>query len=254
MRSVTAMMLGGTAGLLMGCSEQPSPGCQVQDGPWHVVYLLKNPAQAGSSCGGLTSDTFGVYKFLVPASEDPRTPSSMALRPQAAVSLATYVDAAGVRQPRVDLTPPADPTSPTDPTGALQASRGATALSTSFPNEPDAQDVCRVPSFSRISLAARAVTDGSGAALPAQTVDYQFSDVYLYSSPSAPGVLFRGALVFGDGACTAEYQVLGLSPAVPCTTDAQCRDPATGINPEVDAVCLQGGCAPNPQTLTLFDE
>ena len=254
MRSVTAILLGSTAGLLGGCAEQPSPGCQVQDGAWHVAYVLKNPAEASTSCGALTSDTFGVYKYLVPASEDPRMPSTMALRPQAAVSLATYLDSAGTRLPRVELTPPADPANPTDPIGALQASRLATALSTSFPNEPDAQDACRVPSFSRISIAARAVTDGSGAALPAQTVDYQFSDVYLYSSPSAPGVLFRGSLVFGDGNCTAEYRVLGLSPAVPCTTDAECRNPATGINRELDVVCLNGGCAPNPTTRTLFGE
>ena len=253
MRMATAMALLGTVGALSGCStQQPSPGCQVQDGFWRITYLLKTPTGTPRSCETLTSDYLGVYKYVIPASVDPQTPASIALRPLAAVSLATYVDTTGTRRSRVALTPPVDPSSPTDPTGSLQASGLANALSTSFPSLPDAQDVCLAPSFSRITIAAQAEADAFGGPLPAQTVDYQFSNVAVYSSPAAPGVEFEGSLVFGDGTCTAEYRVLGLSPAVACGTTDDCRAPAAGINPDLDVVCLNGGCTPNPDKTLPF--
>ncbi|WNG20933.1 hypothetical protein [Cystobacter fuscus] len=252
MQMATLMVLVGTAGGLSGCAvQQPSPGCQIQDGLWQVAYIPKHPVDVSRSCETLTADQFGVFKYMLPVSEDPQAPASVALRPLAAVALTTYIDTTGTRRPRVTLSPPADPSSPTDPTGSLRASALATALS-AFSQEPDDRDVCLAPSFSRISIEAQAVADASGGPLPARTVDYQFSNVSVYSSPSAPGTTFEGSLVFGDGSCTAEYRVLGLSPAVPCGTTDDCRNPALGINPELDVVCLNGGCSPNPARTIPF--
>lgn len=256
MRITTALTLLGAAGLMAGCSvQQPSPGCQIQDGEWQAAYFLKNPADASKSCGGLTGESIGVFKYLTPTSikVDSPTPPVIAIRPEMAVDLANYTNSAGKLRPRVTLNPPADPSSPTDPTGTLQAGALATALSTSFPDEPGANYLCLAPSFSTVTIAANAETDVKGGEpLPAQTAIYQFSNVNVYSSPSAPGTELEGTLTFSDETgCTAEYRVLAMYPPVPCDTVADCT-PEAGINPDFDVVCLpvnpdgSSACVPNP--------
>lgn len=263
MRIKTAMTLLGAAGLMAGCTvQQPSPGCQIQDGEWQAAYFLKNPADSSKSCGGLTGESIGVFKYLTPTSIKVDSPTAplMVIRPEGAVDLATYTNSAGKLLPRVDVPTQAENPSlyvtypaSEDPTNTLKAGSQANALSTSFPSEPDANNLCQAPSFNTVTVAAKAEADAKGGEpLPAQTAIYKFTDVKVYSSPDAPGTQLEGTLTYGDETgCTVDYRVLAMFPPVPCDTVADCSAEA-GVNPDFDVVCLpvnsdgSSACVPNP--------
>ena len=234
MRIVTAVALLGAAGVMSGCSvEQPSPGCQVQDGVWQAAYILKDSSKASTSCGNLKGEAIGAFKF-VDLGKTPH-PSYLAIRPQRAAELTAYHDSDG------------------NPVLRVPDASVATTLSTTFSNQPDSTGLCQATGFPTATVTAPAAVDGDGTPLPAETVTYTFSDVSVYSAASAPGTQLEGTLVYGDGTgCTAEYRVLALWPQASCDTDADCGV-ENGLNPDFDAVCMKGinpdgsnGCVPNP--------
>ena len=234
MRIVTAMALLGAAGVMSGCNiQQPSAGCQVQDAtdaPWQAAYILKNPADSSKSCGTLTGEALGVFKYTTPGKANT---SVLGIRPQRAAELTARVAE--------------------DPSDPYKTYRAATALSSTFPDQPDAKGLCLGAGFNTATVAAPAGTDSKGKPLPAETVSYMFKDMNVYSAPSAPGTQMEGTLVFSDGTgCTAEYRVLALWPQVGCvpgsTKPADNCGEGSGLNPDFDAVCSEDleACIPNP--------
>jgi len=224
-----AVALLGAAGIISGCQfEQPSAGCQVQDADfanWQAAYTLKNPADASKSCGALKGEALGVFKYV-----DPDKPSSnrLGIRPEGAAALTEYTmdDEDETVVARVDN--PAV----------------ATSLSATLADEPDANGLCAATNFPTATVSAREVRNAAtGEVLvAAQTVSYSFSDVQVYSHPSAPGTQLRGTLKYSDGAgCEAEYAVNAFWPQTGC--DPESDDPSetcgagSGINPDFDVRC-----------------
>lgn len=246
-RIVTAVAILGAAGVISGCNiEQPSAGCIVQDAtdvPWQAAYTLKNPADASKSCGNLKGEAIGVFKFVNPYPNlHPDVPvSRLAIRPAGAAALTVYNEG-------------------DEPVVRVDDLESATSMSTGLADQPDAQGLCAASGFTPATVAARAVTSSTGEVLaPAQTVTYSFSDVKVYSAPSAPGTQLSGTLTYSDGTgCSAEYQVLALWPQVPCdptsTKPEESCGVGSGLNPDFDAVCVAdigpdgaGGCVPRNQ-------
>lgn len=247
-RIVTAVAVLGAASLISGCSiEQPVSGCIVQDSSfalWQAKYTVKE-ADAAKSCGGLKGEELGVWKYANPgASEADKAAgkaAALAIRPRGAASLTrhtysykTGVDAAGkdiMKSVTVDRVPASE-------------FANATSLSTTLPEQPATDGFCAAGGFEKKTVAAAPVVhESTGEQLkPAQTVEYTFSNVEVYSHPQFPGTQLRGTLTYGDGTgCSAEYDVWALWPATPCVPDS--TDPVescgegSGLNPDFEAVC-----------------
>ncbi|OJH37693.1 hypothetical protein BON30_26235 [Cystobacter ferrugineus] len=267
------------AGLFSGCNlQQPSAGCQVQDAtdaPWQALYTLKNPADADKSCGKLTGEAIGVFKYIDPCPDKDAPcptqgqavqPTRLAIRPAGAANLVSFVDKDKEEQLRV-----ADPMS-------------ATSMSATLADEPNEQGLCGASGFIAAKVDARAVTvatDNAEEDLQAQSVSYAYADdVQVYSAPSAPGTQLKGTFRYSTGASgeSCEYEMLALWPQTPCSMEAfenptpensasRCAE-ESGLNPDFDAVCVadigpplikrdddgnvisstpRGGCVPNPK-------
>jgi hypothetical protein len=81
------------------------------------------------------------------------------------------------------------------------------------------------------------MTTGSGATL----LSYATRDMEWLGGPTYQGAEFKANVTVTSGACTADYQVQGLSPAVGCDSDADC-DPfkqplSSGIFSVFDQSC-----------------
>jgi hypothetical protein len=114
-------------------------------------------------------------------------------------------------------------------------------MSTNFTEQPDSENMCTASGFPETRVEAKEIVykpaHGDEVRVPAQTAEYQFKDVQVYSEPSAPGTQLRGTVVYGDGTgCKAEYEVWALWPTVACETDADCGD-GSGLNPDFDVKC-----------------
>ncbi|WPB74868.1 hypothetical protein KYC5002_38470 [Archangium violaceum] len=290
-RIVTAVALIGAAGIISGCAlEQPSAGCIVQDStdyPWQAVYVLKN-GDATKSCGQLKGEALGVWKY-VQFTKDEKTQqltkvsSKLALRPEglaARFEPVTYddevlnadgsvkVDANG-EAVFEEITADRVPGARNDDYSIAKLS---TALSETLADEPDEKGLCSTSGFKPATVTTTAVTrtdEESGEVITvaaAESLSYAFTDVKVYSDPSAPGTQLTGTLKYSDGpGCEAEYTVLALWPQVECDPDAfaspteanaadRC-DVGSGLNPDFDAVCVAGigpggaaACVPNPAT------
>ncbi|WNG24505.1 hypothetical protein F0U62_11100 [Cystobacter fuscus] len=276
-RITTAVAILGLAGVFSGCNfEQPSAGCQVQDATdayWQAGYFL-NPADAGKSCSNLKGEAIGVFKYIDPCpdknAECPTQgqavqPTRLAIRPEGAASLVSFLDKDETEHLRV-----ADP-------------KAATSLSATLADEPNEQGLCGAEGFAPVKIDARAVSvavDNAEEDLPAESVSYAYEDVKVYSAPSAPGTQLSAKVRYSTGTSgeSCEYTMLALWPQVPCSVDAfknqtpenaasRCAE-GSGLNPDFDAVCIadigpplvkrdkdgnvisvtpRGGCVPNPE-------
>jgi hypothetical protein len=253
-RIATAVAVLGTAGMISGCFEQPSAGCVVQDAPdWTAKYTLTDKSKEGESCGKLTGEQIGVFKYINPnATAEDRAQnkvSRLAIRPNGQASLNTFVYP--IQDTNKDGTPAFYPNgkpkldtheeSRLFEAGATPAD--ATNMSTSFTEEPDPKGVCEASGFPQTRVAAKDIVFtpphgfGDEVRVPAQTAEYLFKKVEVYSDPSAPGTVLRGTLEYGDGTgCKAEYEVVAMWPTVACETDADCGE-GSGLNPDFSVKC-----------------
>jgi hypothetical protein len=287
-RIVTAVALIGAAGVISGCSlEQPSAGCIVQDStdyPWQALYVLKNSADETKSCGKLKGEALGVFKYVEFNKDEneqlTKKRAYIGIRPEGLASRfesVTYKDevlnADGSIQTGPDGKPVMKDVTAERVPGAREdnyaLAKASTALSETLAAEPDERGLCATTGFKPASVTTTAVvrtddaTDEEIVVAPAETISYTFSDVKVYSDPSAPGTQLTGTLKYSDGpGCEAEYTVLALWPQVPCDmeafenpTDQNTADRCgvgSGLNPDFDAVCVAGiaggdaACVPNP--------
>ncbi|OJT18307.1 hypothetical protein BO221_40155 [Archangium sp. Cb G35] len=284
------MALIGAAGIISGCAlEQPSAGCIVQDStdyPWQAVYVLKS-GDATKSCGQLKGEALGVWKY-VQFTKDEQTQqltkvgSKLALRPQGLADRFlpyVYEDEALNADGSVKVDEDGNPVMEEKEVDRVEGARAddykiakaSTALSETLADEPDDKGLCATTGFNSASVTSKAVTrtvEESGETItvvPEETLSYTFTDVKVYSDPSAPGTQLTGTLKYADPECEAEYQVLALWPQVECDVEAfnnpteanaadRC-DVGSGLNPDFDAVCVDGigpggaaACVPNPAT------
>ncbi|WP_225888594.1 hypothetical protein [Myxococcus xanthus] len=210
----TAMVLLGTTSVMVGCNfDQPKTDCFVQESDlWMAKYdLVGTPTHAsGGSCEDVApiGELIGVFKFVNP---DDGT-GQLAIRPDGLAALA------------VD-----DETTSQDEQTAL----GQLNL------EPDEQDFCDASGFSTARVFA---ADAAGGA--ANEIIYEFSNVRVYSAPSAPGTQLTGELKYTNNGCTSTYVVRALWPAVGC--DPEAAVPArncgagSGLNPDFATTCAVG--------------
>lgn len=246
---VTAVAMIGAAGLFTGCNfSQPTAGCIVQDGVWQAKYTLKT-TDAGPACNSLKGEALGVYKF-----SDFGKPNStiLTIRPEGAASLTRYyyevpeLDANGdpvmkdgeqvmeeIEVDRLGVDANGEPIHPSV----------ATAESP-FQEEPEADGFCSTQGFTKAAavsaLEVRNERDDSLLA-EAQDVSYGYSNVKVYSDPTAPGTQLSGTFTYTVNGCTAEYDMVAMWPAVGCDPDSDkpadnCGE-GSGINPDFDVVC-----------------
>lgn len=290
-RIVTAVALIGAAGIISGCTlEQPSAGCIVQDStdyPWQAVYVLKN-GDATKSCGQLKGEALGVWKYVQFTRDEQtqqltKTGAKLALRPQGLADRFlpyVYEDEALNADGSVKVDAEGNTVMEEKEADRVEGARAddykiakaATALSSTLADEPNDKGLCATSGFNAATVTSSAVerineeTGETITVVPQETVTYAFTDVQVYSDPSAPGTQLTGTLKYSDGpGCEAEYTVLALWPQVECDVDAfnspteanaadRC-DVGSGLNPDFDAVCVAdigpGGaaaCVPNPAT------
>ncbi len=210
----TALVLVGTGSLLTGCNfDQPEAGCFVQESPhWAVKYELVEAAKDanGAPCEAVapTAEMVGVYKYVNPETGASR----LALRPQGLASRGTADNSTDQSE---------------------QTALGDLAT------ERDGDDFCAASNFpaARVNIAVENGTD---------SIVYEYSNVRVYSAPSAPGTQLTGELRYtkrvGAVECTSTYVMSAIWPAVGC--DPESDSPAdncgegSGLNPDFAATCI----------------
>ncbi len=219
----------GLAGALSACdSEQPDPGCIVQDASFANWWAKFDPVdEPQGTCEGfepLVGDQFGVWKFADPVANT----SILVLRPLSLAALGKF---------DTDNTPAGF--------DKLQATGNLTI-------DKDPEEFCTADGF---SVAGVEATEGDFAAEP-QSISYQFGKVRVYSSPSAPGTQMTGELTYSVNGCTAHYVMRAIWPATWCdpSLDPNVEEnfPSTcgegsGLNPDFAVTCDPevGWCVPS---------
>lgn len=203
----TALAVVSAGSLMTGCAfDQPEAGCFVQDSSnWYATYdLVQEPklADGVTSCTAVPPLAERVGVFKFVDPDHEETPPALTLRPNGLLGLAEK-----------------DPSDPSQ-----QTAKGE------FATEPDANNFCGAP-----TLSVATVTDGTS------TITYEFSNVRVYSAPSAPGTQLTGELKYTRNGCTSTYVVRAMWPAKPCiqgtTAPAtQCGE-GSGLNPDFAAEC-----------------
>lgn len=81
-------------------------------------------------------------------------------------------------------------------------------------------------------------------ATPPISVSHEWTNARWVTTPDAQGTQFEADLKYTENDCTAEFHVVGVSPAVPCEKDADCTATGNGINPDFAVRCdteIDGG-------------
>ncbi|MFP2905044.1 hypothetical protein ACLESD_08315 [Pyxidicoccus sp. 3LFB2] len=209
----TALVVVSAGSLMTGCAfEQPEAGCFVQDSSnWYATYdMVEEPKLAdGTSCTDvpLIGERVGVFKFVDP--DNTSTPPKLTMRPDTLVALSTR--------------DPGD-------------SSAQTAMGT-LGTEADDNDFCTATDFSVATVDAGPTPAGAAR----RTVSYAFSNVRVYSAPSAPGTQLTGDLTYTNNGCSSKYVVRAMWPAEPCirgtTAPATNCGEGSGLNPDFAAEC-----------------
>lgn len=257
--SAVALGLGLALSLSSGGCQQPQSYCTTGHGDFAATFKLTS-GDAQSACGQFKGDVLGLQTYFAKGGLN-GTPkfseASMAIRP---AYLGNLIDVAASYDP-----PVADPDEKHTPNAVGD-------FSTSL---PDDDEFCAAPKFSvaEISLPELplipAVEDDPETLdvdetadeippVPATTVRYEWSNARVLVSANYQGTQFSADLKFTQDDCTAEYEVVGLYPTVPCESNADCCAtaaackgkgppleeggpatdlPASGINPDFDVTC-----------------
>ncbi|MBJ6760975.1 hypothetical protein JGU66_09380 [Myxococcaceae bacterium JPH2] len=214
----TVVMLGIGMAVSACDSDQPTPGCVVQDSasaPWFGKYDLVEgpvPVEAGVTCTAASQapagEDLGVWKFYDVSTNK----AALTIRPRGLASLGSK--------------------DPNNKYSDLQGTGGIT-------NDVDANQFCNATDF---NLAKVNAVDGASTT----AISYQFSNVRVYSAPSAPGTQLTGELTYIKNGCKSTYVVRAIWPSTPCDPTADASDPAnaidtcgegSGVNPDFDVVC-----------------
>lgn len=232
----TALLVLGAGSLVTGCDlEQPEAPCFVQDHPsWAVKYdpvdAPKDANNAACTVVAPTAELLGVFKFV-----NPDTGATLlTLRPAGLVS----------RSLRDNTNPPS-----------------AQTATSSLATEPDAEDFCLAPEFSTAMVDAAAVpATATAPAVAATKVTYEFSNVRVYSAPSAPGTQLTGELKYTRDGCTSTYIARALWPAVGCDPESELPEEncgeGSGLNPDFAAACdeVSHFCVPAKAIPSFVDD
>jgi hypothetical protein len=222
----TALAVISAGSLMTGCTfDQPEAGCFVQDSSnWYATYdLVDSPKKDGAACTDVPplAERVGVFKFVDP--DHPEATPKLTIRPNGTAARA--LDDSG---PSTQQTAMGD-----------------------YATEPDADEFCGATNFTVASLDAVFVParppdpkvkgDKGDPARPALTVSYEFTNVRVYSAPSAPGTQLTGDLKYTKNGCTSTYVVRAMWPAKPCiqgtTAPATNCGEGSGLNPDFAAEC-----------------
>lgn len=269
-RIVTAVALIGVAGVISGCSlDQPSAGCIVQDStdyPWQALYTPKAGDET-KACGKLVGEALGVWKYVEfekGANEQlTKKRAYLGIRPEGLANLfAPYsyedevLNADGTVKVGTDGKPVMETKEVQRVAGAradnYAVAKAATALSETLADEP-VDGLCATTGFKPATVKSDAVVvvhendDGETETIvPEERVSYNFSNVQVYSDPSAPGTQLKATLTYttkeGDASeCVAEYEVNAMWPQTGC--DPESKDVSetcgagSGINPDFAVRC-----------------
>jgi len=215
----TAVVLGASA-LLSSCNfEQPNAGCIVQDSDhWFVRYhLVENqPLTAGCAAklSNFKGELLGVFKYTNPKNPEE---AKIALRPYS------------LSQHAAPLTPEelqslAEGQTVADPVNAVGA----------LPRKPQSEEDNLCVS-TNLTVASGDVSAGGDATVAAR---YEFTNVQVYSAPSAPGTQMGGELTYTVDGCTAKYTFRAIWPFVGCNpAAADACGAGSGLNPDFKVVC-----------------
>ena len=201
---------GAVVGLAASCSDQPRIKCTAGHGSFAVVYATPPGAE---NCG-IKGELIGIEAYNDPLKDksnlDPNN-GSLGMQP---VDLAGAIDTQG-----------ADPI----------AAHLPYSLGKWLTPEPAADNFCTVNAPNDIEQdlpfkAPEAFPDGGlSDPIAAVSFKYQWSNVHFYNTPASPGTQLLADLTYTkteglpDGGmgmpCTATFHVVGLWPAVSCSSD-----------------------------------
>jgi hypothetical protein len=210
-----------------GC-QQPTPFCASAHGYYAAEYTLES-GDPSSPCGGLLGDVLGLNTYYEDDDMRPNLKaSSVAIR-------TTYLDTLVFR-----LTDYGE----TD----LSRAPGVQSVGDFQGHKPDGEDFCSASNFSRTQLSLPEAPeipddpetpdeDETVPAQPATTVTMEWSNVRILVTADAQGTQMTADLRFEQDGCSADYSVVGVFPAVYCSSNADCADDANGINPSFATRC-----------------
>lgn len=223
--------------LVLGAScTQPRMNCTTAHTNYAAKYTLKS-GDPSSPCGSLEGDLLNMQTYFAtgglngtPKFSEP----SMAIRTDSSV----YAN--------LD---PAD--YPVEIPGYVYDYHAANALGKFVSGVPDDNDFCtatdmmpsvvavpELPSYEEVPDDPMTPENEQviAPATPATTMRHEWSKARWLVSPDAQGTQFDGTLKFTVDGCTAEYDVIALSPAIPCQADEDCKG-GSGINPSFAVTC-----------------
>jgi hypothetical protein len=90
--------------------------------------------------------------------------------------------------------------------------------------------------------------DPGSDAVPAESVKYEWTNVKVYVTAAAQGTQFSGHLKYTDDTCTAQYNVAGVWPAIPCNNVVDDGVDDMG-NPKTKVVAEAAVCCPSADPL-----
>jgi len=202
---------------------QPRKDCTTGAGPvpFAAKYTLKPDSKVGTGdCDTLIGEPIGLEKYNPARADNPEkedfSKAKLAIQSATLGVLAATAEGAGV------------------PDQANQPfSLGDFASAT-----PDDHNVCHVSTLSPAEQNIPAIPPD-----PAVDIKYEWSNVRIFVTASAPGTQMVADLKFTKDGCSASYSVLGVWPAVDCgvydeggmptgTDPALCDPPGSGINPD----------------------
>lgn len=245
-----------SAGLLLvlGAScTQPRMNCTTSHSNYAAKYTLKS-GDPSSPCGSLPGDLLNMQTYFAtgglngtPKFSEP----SLAIRTDASVYANLDPADYAVEIP-----------------GYMYDYDAASALGKFSSGVPDDKDFCTAtdmkPSVVAIpELPAYTIPDDPETpdvdetemipATPATTMRHEWTVARWLVSPDAQGTQFEGTVKISIDGCSAEYDVLAVSPGIPCQADADCKD-GSGINPSFSVTCdldlelIETDVADDPET------
>jgi hypothetical protein len=239
---VQALALVAGAWSFASCSQPPTP-CTVGPAgayPYAVRYTpLGAPPACATSTGFLIQrgDLVGIDAYFRPYAG-------------AVATVALRADTLGQEVKKYRTRSVADP----DPTHQPYALGAFAAVN------PDADAMCRVIGLELAEQDLSSTPAGSGA-LPAESIQYVWSNVAFYVTAADQGTQFSGDVVITLDGCSVRYHAVGLWPGVPCDDGHgnalpdlcnPCAEPdvgrftGSGISPDAKVVCRPILANPDP--------
>ena len=102
---------------------------------------------------------------------------------------------------------------------------------------PDRMALCHIPEMT-VAEFERGPVPTNRRLDPAVTLKHVWKNVRFLVTPAHTGVAFEADLTYTQDGCTAEYKVVGLSPAAECGT--QLEPDQTKCAPEADGKAIRG--------------